>query len=241
MKRYFLVLTYTILGISLWAEPLKAVTIYGEGVVTFDIRDLSNFSKVVVNDSVHVYFGEIDQEIVKVQAEQNLLSYIYTSIEGDTLHIDLNKNIKPSKQINIYLGVKELSEITTSGTVLLSNEAIFNVDSLKINASGISQVLLPRLNCENLSVDITGSSTVNLKGSAKEQQVTMKGASVYKALGLITNVTTISISGAGKAWVNAKEKLHLTLKGAAYLGYQGDAEIEKSITGVGRLEKIASQ
>lgn len=241
MKQTFFILMFTILGINLFIDPLKAETIYGEGVVTFDIRELPNFSKLVVNDSFHVYFGDIGEEIVKVQAEQNLLSYIYTKVEDDTLHIDLNKNVKPSKQINIYLGVNEISEITTTGTVLISNQRYLRGDTLKIDASGISQVQLPRLDCKNLTLNITGSSTVTLKGSATEQNVTMKGATVYKALGLITNITTISISGAGKAWVNAKDKLNLTLTGAAYLGYDGDAEVQQSITGVGRLEKITSQ
>lgn len=240
MKRYLLTLAFIMWGTILSPLSLHAETIYGEGVVTFEIRDLSSFSKLAANDSVHVYFGDIGEETVKIQAEQNLLPYIYTKVSHDTLHIDISKNIKPSKQINIYLGIKQLSEITTTGTVILSNEKSLKVDTLKISASGISQVSLPGLDCEHLQLEMNGSSTVTLKGTASKQEVNMTGATVYKALGLITNMTTISISGAGKAWVNAKDKLNITLTGAAYLGYQGDPEIQKSITGVGRLEKINS-
>ncbi|MEM1282336.1 MAG: head GIN domain-containing protein [Chlamydiota bacterium] len=196
------------------------------------------FSKLNNNDSVQVFFGDIDDEIVKVQAEKNLFPHIYTEVSNDTLHVYLSKNIKPSKKINIYLGAKKLSEITTTGTVILTSEGGFKADSLKIHANGISQISILRLVCNHLHVDIDGSSTVNLKGSALEQEVSMKGASVYKALGLLTDLTTISISGAGKAWVNAKERLNLSLQGAAYLGFSGDPEIQKSITGVGRLEQL---
>jgi Putative auto-transporter adhesin, head GIN domain len=240
MKKTMWILAFLMISVASWHQPLPAETIYGAGVVTFDIRDLPNFSKLVVNGSVQVYFGDIDEELVKVQAEQNLISYIYTKVENDTLHIDLNKDIKPTKQIMVYLAVKELTEITTTGTVLVSNEAPLKVDHLTINASGISQVTLPQLFCDNLTIDIDGSSTVYLKGSSKNQHVTMKGATVYKALGLITDETTISITGAGKAWVSAKDKLNLTLSGAAHLSYQGEPDIQKSISGVGRLEKLQS-
>lgn len=238
MKKYFLFLVLTLLSVTATQAPLSAEPIYGSGIVTFDVRKLPNFQKLVVDGTAHVYFGEIGEELVKVQAEQNLLPYIHTRVENDTLYVELEKGIKPSQQIRVYLGIDKLSDITTSDTVQVKNRNPLQVDSLTIKSSGISQISLPQLFCNTLDVEISGSSTVYIKGAAKQQTVTMSGATVYKALGLLTEETTISIAGAGKAWVNAKDKLHLTLSGASYLGYEGDPEIEKSITGVGRLEKL---
>lgn len=227
---------------------LQAEILNGRGTAGFEMRNLPHFSNIVVEDSIQVYLQseesigsrqQLSGVCAKVEAEQNLLPSISTSVEGETLHIFFNKSIRPTKQITVSLPIKNLAEITTAGTAILASKTPLELDKLAINASGASQITLSKLICNTLTISIEGSSTVELQGEAGDQLVSIRGAAVYRSSEFAAERATLSISGAGKAWVNVKDKLAITLTGAAYLGYKGDPEVVQSIGGLGRLERLS--
>lgn len=232
--------SWLLVSLTLWlsTHPLYSETIYGKGVVTFEVRNLPSFKKVVAYGASRVYFGEVEENLVKVEAESNLLAHISTRVEDGILYLDPGKDIKPSRPIKFYLATKELEAITTYGTVQLVNRSPLQADKLELTAYGISKMEIPELFCNHLKVELFGSSSLYLKGAAKSQSVNMTGATDYKAIGLLSDEAKVVINGAGKATVNAKDRLVVDLSGAAYLGYEGHPEVEKKVTGVGKLEQL---
>jgi len=61
------------------------------------------------------------------------------------------------------------------------------------------------------------------------------GAGNLNAFELISEETTVNLSGAGKAEVYANQLLNVTITGAGSVYYKGHPAIAKTITGSGNL------
>ena len=91
-----------------------------------------------------------------------------------------------------------------------------------VELSGSGSVSGADLRASALRVDISGSGTVNLTGTADQQEVEVSGSGRYEAAELASRSVTIEISGSGKATVAAAEQLRVDISGSGTVTYSGD-------------------
>jgi hypothetical protein len=99
-----------------------------------------------------------------------------------------------------------------------------------------------KVNTNSLKSLISGSGNILLKGNASSHEIDITGSGDVDAPELRTEVTRVSISGAGDAKVYADRELDTNINGSGNVFYGGNPEkFSKQISGTGKIEKIKTE
>jgi hypothetical protein len=89
-----------------------------------------------------------------------------------------------------------------------------------------------------ITAGISGSGSVSLKGQTKDFMIDLTGAGHAYCYDLLTENTTVQISGAGSAQVYASITLKADVSGAGNISYKGNASVSQQISGAGSVNKV---
>jgi hypothetical protein len=178
-------------------------------------RPISDFSALVVNGAYKIKWTS-GKAALTISTDQNLLPLIQTSISGNTLEIDQEQSLRPTKGITISLSSASLAEVRLNGAVNLSASSLAGHD---------------------LKLECNGASSINVDGSVTNFQVNLSGASKLNAESLRTQTANVSLNGASYADVAVSDSLDASISGAGLLTYSGNPKsVEKNISGAGRIQ-----
>ncbi len=206
--------------------PAAAVTItssqdcvHGNGHIKTESRKLAAFDSLEVSGAFNVVVtAGSDQRQAEITADDNIVPLITTKIAGGKLIIRPEKPICTEKEIEVRIQVPSLIGLSSSGA-----------DTVKVEGVKV----------DRFSLELGGSSNVELQGSSATLEATISGAGDLKARDLKTRRTTLNISGTGNASVYATELLQVEIAGVAEVDYYGrPKKIEKQILGVGTLNPM---
>jgi hypothetical protein len=211
--------------------------IKGNGNVVKQERQISSFSSLEVGGAFRVYLSQGDKESLTVEADENLLDVIKTTVLGNTLKITTSENVQDSEALNIYLTIVKLKEMEISGACKLTCETKLSLDDLDLECSGASDVQL-KLAANDLEFDFSGASQVDMFGIANEVTLDLSGAADLDALELEAEKYSADISGAANAKIFVKSELSADVSGAASLKYKGEPKLlQTDVSGAGSLKK----
>jgi hypothetical protein len=211
--------------------------IKGNGNVTKQERQLDSFSGLDVGGAFKVFLTQGDKEFVIVEADENLLDVISTEVRGNTLVIKTTEDIRDSEALNIYLTFKDLDNMEISGACHLSAENKMKFENLDLDCSGASDVEL-KLAATKLTMDFSGASQIELYGSAETVDLDLSGASSFDGYDLEADIYFVDVSGASHAKIFVNKELSAEVSGAAGLKYKGDPVIkEHDVSGAGSMKK----
>jgi len=208
----------------------------GSGNVIRQDRKVSAFNGIEVSGAFDVVLIQGTTTSVTVEADDNLMDLIKTEVKGNTLEIDTKKPISHSKSLKVFVTFTELKSIECSGAVNLESQGKLTLTELSIDGSGASNSKLD-LAVDRLTIDCSGGSKLKLSGTAKDVGVDASGAVDLFAFDFIAENYKLSISGAGKAEINATKNLNVDISGAASVRYKGSPNIYQDISGAGSVKK----
>jgi len=212
--------------------------IKGDGNVVKQERDIGSFSSLDVGGAFKVYLTQGDKEALVVEADENLLDVISTEVRGNSLIIKTTETIRNSEAMNIYLTFVKMDEMEISGACHLVAENKMTFDDLGMDCSGASDIEL-KLAAEYLELELSGASQIDLYGSAGSVSMDISGASDLDAYDLEARKYSIDISGAASAKIFVTEELSADVSGASSLKYKGGATlVDWDVSGAGNLKKI---
>ena len=189
----------------------------GSGNVTRETRSVSGFSEVALSGTGNLTIRQTGSESLTIEAEDNVIPYIDTTVENNRLSITTRNMIPtPTQPINYELTVKDLSALQLLGAGT-------------IDASGIST--------DSLNATASGTGDIRVAGKVDSQDVTVLGAGSYKAGDLQSKQAKINISGAGNAIVNVSDELDAAISGAGSVEYIGNPTVNRNITGFGSVSR----
>ncbi|HEY0460546.1 MAG TPA: head GIN domain-containing protein [Pyrinomonadaceae bacterium] len=190
--------------------------IQGSGNTVNEKRDAADFNAVEVGGVFEVEIVAQKDFSVEVVADDNLLQYIKTEVNGDTLEISSVKSISPKSAIRVRIGAP-------------------NIENLQV--SGVSKVSLANLKNDTLKVDASGASKIKVDGETKNLEVELSGASRLDAENLKSENVNVDGSGASNAAVNVSGDLRADLSGASKVTYTGNPRnLEKSTSGASSVK-----
>lgn len=205
-----LLFVFVAAGCSFWG-------VRGNGKIKYANRSVSDFKKIDIGGAFTVNVKVGSSPSLKIQAEENLIPLIKTTVRGDKLIIDTKKNISPRKEIVINITTNYLESIECSG----AND---------INVSGISS--------DNFDVELSGAGSIDLQGDAKVVHAELSGAGNINAENLKASRVYISVSGAASARVYAKDYLDASVSGVGSIDYYGDPkDVSTNVSGVGSITR----
>jgi hypothetical protein len=202
------------------------------GELVKETRDVDSFKSVIVggpSSTVHITQGTTNS--LEIEATENVLAVIETTVEGDTLNIVSSQCIQTtifSKPINIYITTPEVDGLTMAGSGKIVSSTGISSDDLNLILSGSGTIDL-EIDSEELETLLAGSGIIKLKGEATEHRTTLSGSGTIRAYDLVTNKTIVTISGSGNAYVYAIDELSTQVTGSGSIHYKKQPKIINKI------------
>lgn len=211
----------------------------GDGNVISKSFDKTGFKEIDASSSMDVMLKQGPDYSVRIDAEKNILELIEVKKEGDELVVGFKNNVSanPTKDIKVYITAPEFHKLEGSGACTFSNNDVITGNEMKLDLSGACNAHL-NISVNKLDIEASGASEIEAKGKAVYFAVDGSGSTSVSAFQLMTENTTIELSGAGDAEVFASKSLKADISGAGDVKYKGNpAAVNKEISGAGSVSK----
>jgi hypothetical protein len=181
-----------------------------------------------------------------MEGDQEFLNKVQVEVLDGVLSINYNSNmtdwtglswIGKEHRVHYFVTLKELNEITLDGAGSIHAETLHG-DSLTLKHSGLGRMVLKDLRFKDLDVDLGGLGEIRLTGEVQSQRVDLNGAGSYDGVGLKSQHSDVTISGAGSVRVWVEDSLKANVSGPGSIKYKGSPSVEKTNTGVGSIKPL---
>jgi hypothetical protein len=234
--------------------------VLGSGRLSEETRQVKDVHEVALAGpgTLHIEVGRT--EALRIEAEDNLLPYLETKVEGDRLRIGVRQGVslRNTRPIHVYLTVKNLEAILLSGSgkivasdlqasafaVFITGSGQVDLDDLqasnvRLKISGSGDLSLGNLQAATLDVDITGSGDLRIAaGEVNEQAIVISGSGTYTARGLDSIDASARISGSGSATIQVREQLDAHITGSGNVHYLGRPAVQTTVSGSGDVKQL---
>jgi len=234
MKQIILI---SIALVSVFLAGCSKDRIVGNGNVITENRSVSSFSRVISRGDIVVTVVPDSITGVTVKAESNIIPYVNTTVNGNTVIIDFDNdvNIREHSDVRVTLHTAnaEYLELQGSGSIASGD---FGDEAAELYLSG-SGTIEASYHTNSLKASISGSGNIALNGSAYQTTLHISGSGNIRALNLVQNTCNASISGSGNIYVNVLQKIVADISGSGCVYYTGNPSIESSISGSGNVSR----
>src|ERR1700712_2485060 len=114
-KIYVFTLAITALYAVVTLPACNTVCKQGSGKMVTENRAVKGFSKLDISGSYNIIIKQDSVESLVIEADDNLLPYITTTVEDRRLRIKSKGNICTNGKFTLTISLRDLSEIKTSG------------------------------------------------------------------------------------------------------------------------------
>lgn len=239
MKKFlFLLFAISLLSSScvrFWGKRVR-----GNGNIVTEERSVSSFDRVEVHGAIDVYVSQGEAKPVKLEGDENLLRYVEVEDHGSKLVIKTRPgfNLSPTHKFKVYVSAPSYRSLEVTGACnIIGENKISGNESLDLAVSGAGDIRM-EVEAPGVKADITGSGNVDLKGRTRDFDLDLSGAAKATCFDLLSENTSVDISGAGSAEVYASVKLDAEVSGAGSVRYKGNAtQIDQHVSGAGSVKK----
>ena len=214
-------------------------SVRGSGDVIEETREVRNFNRVALATFEDLYIEQGEEEALRIEAEDNIMSYIEIELDAQTLRIGTESNVtlRPTKPVRFYLTVKELDAIVLSGSGDVEAPGL-KVADFSVTVAGSGNVYAQNLTADHLTVQVAGSGNADVSGEVNRQEITISGSGDYEARDLESAEAKVQIGGSGMATIWVSDSLDVTIGGSGSVRYAGIPEVTSSVTGSGSLRQV---
>jgi hypothetical protein len=226
--------------LTAFAQPWKKIQ--GSGIITKETREVGSYTAITSAGSWDVKITYGTSKAIELEGDDNLLSYLETDLEGNTLIIKSKKyyNLNSRRKIIVHVYLTRLTGISLAGSGDVIGTGNFTNDGkTNFELAGSGNVNLDFQTIEKVGISIAGSGNVNLAGKANEVAISIAGSGDANAERVIADDVKVSIAGSGLAKVTANISLKASIAGSGDVYYKGTAtNIKKSVIGSGKVRQL---
>jgi hypothetical protein len=217
------------------------VCVSNSGQAAYQVRPMAWFNQVDVADNVNLILVGDTGQTVKVEAGQNLLGGISTTVSGGILTIRNNNTCNwlrdYSRPVNVTISTRGLWKIIYNGSGDVTTVGTLKQDSLSVEVWGGCGTI-------DLSLDLwQGSFSLNMgtvdfrmHGVCAICSVFSGDYGLYDARGMKTGYTFITNNGSNDCYVQAVNDLSATIGSIGNIYYTGNpTNVQVSGTGTGKV------
>jgi predicted small secreted protein len=163
-----------ILLIAMLVSGCSFQTVSGSGKLSSETRTVSGFSSVTLAGIGDLYITQGPTELVRIEAEDNLIPYFDTSVVGGTLMIGLKDQymgitLQPTRPVKFYVTLPKIEAVTLAGSGNIFASQL-KTAAFKISLLGSGNISTDTLTATTLDLLLSGSGNLNL-GSVSASQV----------------------------------------------------------------------
>ena len=204
-------------------------------------RAVGNFDTIVVEGNLNVYIHQAMESAIAIEAGENLIPLIETSILNRTLRVRNNNTcnfVRGYEQpINVIIFVPDPKYVRLNGTGNIYSGNTITTDTIKIDNRGMGDINLD-LNVKTAYIHIHGGGDINLKGKAIYTEIYGKGTCHIRCGELITDFSYIFSATTGNMYIHTNKDLGAEITHYGNIYYTGNPNINyEKISAQGRLIK----
>ena len=225
-----------------WSERSWGPMVKGSGHVTTENRQVTGYQGVHLKGSMKIVLRQSGREGVQVEADDNLIGLIETTVvtrDGlPTLEIGTKKgsSYTTRNRMTVTVDLIDLKSVAISGSGDVLGNGIKSGE-LRLSIVGSGDVRLTQLATGNMAVHVSGSGDVALAGRTDKLSISISGSGDVVTRDMQADDVSVSIAGSGDAKVNARKTLNVSIAGSGDVDYTGDAVVKTSIAGHGNVKK----
>jgi len=206
----------------------------GDGVLSTVTRSESPFQSVVLAGTGTVTLAYSTNQSVSINAEDNLIPLITTSVDNGALTISEN-NIWATKPIHYTVAVASLSAVTLAGSGNIVFQNTFTNGDISVNLTGSGGVTA-NVQATSFEILLSGSGNVTANGAAASEKLTITGSGSANLSGISATNGTVSIMGSGgcKAWISGNAAISISGSGSVSL-ISSPSNLTQTILGSGTV------
>lgn len=205
----------------------------GNGNVITEIREVGDFTGVRGSAGMDVFLTEGTENKVVVEADENLMEIIETSVEGNTLKIGTQKSIGRSKSRKVHVTYVKLENIeASSGADVIANSVIKN-ETLSLESSSGADLELEIL-AKEVYINTSSGADIKVTGRAERLVADASSGSDLKARQLEVLSCKAEASSGASIEVNTKKEMegHASSGGdIRYYGNPSDVSVRDGVSG----------
>jgi hypothetical protein len=213
----------------------------GNGNIITSNRSEGSFDAVKAAGSYDVFFSQAETNEIRIEADENLMRYIETSVEDGVLRIRTKsgRNIRPSQDIKVYVKSPKYRSVSLSGSGnMIAETKITSTEKIKVSIAGSGDIKLQEVDAPQVDVNISGSGKAEGFGNTRDLDIDVAGSGDVMMKDLKAENAKISIAGSGNVWIFASMKLDVRVAGGGDIHYYGNPpEINSKLAGSGNLIK----
>ena len=239
MKKIYVSAILFIAAISLAVlSSCRFGCVKGSGHQVSETRKATDFTRIEVSGGFKVDLKQDSSMAFTITADDNLMKYIKSSVDGDRLHIYSKRSLCGSGEIVIHIGVKNVDQLKGSGAVEFISDGKLNTKDLRIDLTGASKINLD-LNAANVNTKGSGATEINLKGQASSHNLDLTGSGKVNALDFVVGNYNIETTGASECQINVLHSLTVHSTGSSDVKYRGNpTSVNTSKMGASSVTRI---
>lgn len=187
----------------------------GQGLIISEPRTLADFHSINNTIFADILLTQGPKEDVIIEAQQNILTELKTSVVNGELRLMLDRCIDSSQAMKVHITIPEIRELTLTGVGDIIAQNDFDL--------------------VDLDVTLTGVGDFDLQGTTTTLDILLTGVGDIKAFDLNSDICDIVISGKGDAEVLVNDTLDATISGIGTVFYKGNPVITSNISGTGDI------
>jgi len=162
-------------------------SVKGSGNVITEKRSVTeDFTNIEVSQGIDLVITQSDTKSIEVEADDNIIEHIETSISSGVLTIKMDKNVRTKSSRKVKVSLPIIEALSSSSGASIINNGILKSVSLDLDASSGSEIDLS-VEAENLISESSSGSEINLKGKALNLEVNSSSGSEINASELLAN------------------------------------------------------
>lgn len=213
-------------------------SIVGSGHLVTVTLDFRGFRRIFLS---HAFTARIERGAsysVKVETDDNIEQYVRANQSGDEIHIGLEDNSYSNATLNVVIVTPDVSLIDASGAASVSVSGFSLSHNVELVGSGAS-IFKGNLSATEVVMKLSGSSTVDLTGSADNLDIDGSGAMVLHLLGFPVKSCKATLSGGSVSDINVSDALEISLSGGSVFRYKGNPVMRViSISGGSIIQRL---
>jgi hypothetical protein len=234
MKSFLLLAASAILLYS--CNYIRGEKVRGNGNLITQDRNPGNFSGVKASGSFDVHITSGANQL-KIEAEDNILPYIETVVENNTLKISTKDGywLQPKRDVTIYVAAPNFHSVEVHGSGnIIGDNTINSNNSLNVSIDGSGDIRMA-VHSPNVHARISGSGNIRLSGETTVFDSEIHGSGDIRAFDMKASESKVEIGGSGSAEVVAENKLNVEVNGSGDVRYKGNPQVSSNIRGSGSV------
>jgi len=210
--------------------------ITGSGPIVTQTLALDDFSSFTMMGSGRVVLTQGNTQTVRVEGQQNIINQLNRDVRGGHWDIFVEECVRRSDQLTFYITVPAIDHVALTGSGRIESTNVIESQAISVILSGSGDIELD-IDTDEVDAAISGSGTIDLSGDADYSDLDISGSGSFRAFGMETRESDVTITGSGSCRVLVEDMLRVRISGSGNVYYRGDPQLEVDITGSGKVEK----